>query len=62
MTLELELCDGRVICKFDTETGEILDLCDWNGNEVSWRWEKVATERVAEYMAEAAEVLCEGER
>lgn len=54
MTRTLEMDHGRIVCKYDAETGEIVDLCDWSGNEVSLHWQKVAEEAVLEAMDGAA--------
>jgi hypothetical protein len=52
--ITLELNDGMIICKYASDTGEIIELYDWHGNDVSYRWERAALERIAEAMAEKA--------
>jgi hypothetical protein len=52
--ITFELNDGMVVCTYDPETGEITDLCDWHGNEVSFRTWETAEQIVAERMAEKA--------
>lgn len=52
-----ELCDGRIQVKYDGDTGEILDLCDWNGNEVHERWWRIAEQEIAERMFAHAELV-----
>jgi len=43
---ELEFHDGRVVALYETETFELIELCDWNGCEVSDRIERTVLEEL----------------
>lgn len=51
VTIELN-DEGSIVCTYDPRTGEILDLSNWNGGNVSGRWEEIAEEVVADRMFE----------
>ena len=48
-TLELN-DEGSAICKFDNRTGEVLELYNWNGGNLGYRWEAIADEMVADLL------------
>lgn len=52
MTQTLELYDGKVFCKYDDATGEILEIYDWHGRDVSDRTARGVMEIVEERMDE----------
>ena len=44
----LELSDGRVVVTYDNETFEILEICDWHGNDLTdTHWDTIAQDHVA---------------
>lgn len=50
--IKIESNNGQVVAIFDATTFELLELSDWNGNDLSGtKWEDAAIEKGLELLA-----------